>query len=105
MRLWTLNTTLRSAGAWVALKVRRFSLRCRSSFEKTGQLRDCSRMAAIEQPFPIEAARNSSDNKSTLEPTQQLLWLVHRVKSPMAGRIRCRGGVCRPCRSSKERGS
>jgi hypothetical protein len=29
-------------------------------------------MAAIAQAFPIEAPRDSSDNKSTLERTQQL---------------------------------
>jgi hypothetical protein len=41
--------------------------------------------AAIAQVFSIEDTTDSVENKSTLEPRQQLPRLLHRVKSRSGG--------------------
>ena len=41
--------------------------------------------AVIAQVFSIEDTADSAENKSTLEPTQQLPPLLHRVKSRFGG--------------------
>jgi hypothetical protein len=50
--------------------------------------------AVITRRFLIEEAADSADKKSTLEPTQQLPLLLHRVKSPSGGQGVYQG----PCR-------